>query len=46
MQIIQRTIRNIDETIQRVQPTNRVMVAFDGVAPMAKLEHQRERRYK
>lgn len=46
MQIIQRTIRNIDETIQRVQPTNRVMVAFDGVAPMAKLEHQRARRYK
>ena len=36
----------IDEYIQIINPRNRVFIAFDGVAPMAKLEQQRTRRYK
>lgn len=32
--------------INLIQPTNRVLIAFDGVAPVAKLEQQRNRRYK
>jgi len=36
----------IDEYIEIIKPTNRVFIAFDGVAPVAKLEQQRNRRYK
>ena len=36
----------IKEYIINVQPSNRVIIAFDGVAPLAKLEQQRIRRYK
>lgn len=36
----------IDEYIMAVHPTEEVWIAFDGVAPVAKLEQQRERRYK
>ena len=32
--------------IKTIEPTNRVLIAFDGVAPVAKLEQQRNRRYK
>ena len=32
--------------INLIQPSNRVLIAFDGVAPVAKLEQQRNRRYK
>ena len=32
--------------INLIKPTERVMIAFDGVAPIAKLEQQRTRRYK
>ena len=32
--------------IDLIGPTQRVLVAFDGVAPVAKLEQQRNRRYK
>ena len=37
--------RRILEHIERIQP-NRVYIAFDGVAPVAKLQQQRERRFK
>ena len=36
----------IDTYIQVVKPSDTVFIAFDGVAPVAKLEQQRNRRYK
>ena len=36
----------IDEYIELINPDNNVFIAFDGTAPVAKLEQQRQRRYK
>ncbi len=36
----------IDEYIALINPDNNVFIAFDGTAPVAKLEQQRQRRYK
>ena len=36
----------IQSYIDAFQPKERVIIAFDGVAPVAKLNQQRERRYK
>jgi 5'-3' exonuclease len=36
----------IDEYIHLLKPDNNIFIAFDGVAPVAKLDQQRERRYK
>jgi 5'-3' exonuclease len=44
--IIQFVIQRIDQYIETISPTNVVFIAFDGVAPMAKLNQQRSRRYK
>ena len=44
--IIQKVIQKIEEYISLISPNNNVMIAFDGVAPVAKLEQQRNRRYK
>jgi 5'-3' exoribonuclease 1 len=44
--IISRTIQIIKEYINELKPNKRVMIAFDGVAPVAKLEQQRSRRFK
>jgi 5'-3' exonuclease len=44
--IITRVIQKIEEYISLICPDNILMVAFDGVAPVAKLEQQRNRRYK
>ena len=38
--------RKIDEYIALLNPDSNVYIAFDGVAPTAKLEQQRQRRYK
>jgi 5'-3' exoribonuclease 1 len=44
--IINNTISKIEEYIQLIQPQQRIIIAFDGVAPVAKLKQQRERRFK
>ena len=43
-QIIQNTILKIDEYIALIKPRNNIFVAFDGVAPVAKMDQQRQRR--
>ena len=45
-QIISGTIEKIHEYIALVAPRKTVYIAFDGVAPAAKIEQQRTRRYK
>lgn len=44
--IINMVINKIDEYILLIQPDTNLFIAFDGVAPVAKLEQQRIRRYK
>ena len=44
--IIYETAKRIDEYIKYIKPTDIVYVSFDGVAPLAKMEQQRKRRYK
>lgn len=44
--IIDSVCKKIDEYIALLKPDNCVFIAFDGVAPVAKLEQQRARRYK
>jgi 5'-3' exoribonuclease 1 len=45
-EMLQRICDSIDACIAIVRPTSSVFIAFDGVAPVAKLNQQRERRYK
>ena len=44
--IILRVIHIIKEYINLLKPTNCLFIAFDGTAPVAKLEQQRSRRFK
>ena len=44
--IIDMVIINIEEYIQLLKPIDTVFLAFDGVAPFAKMDQQRTRRYK
>lgn len=44
--IIQEVITKIKYYIFTIQPLETVFITFDGVAPVAKLEQQRSRRYK
>jgi 5'-3' exoribonuclease 2 len=44
--IINTVCNKIDEYLVLFHPSDKLMIAFDGVAPVAKLNQQRERRYK
>lgn len=44
--IIRAVCNKINEYIKLLNPDNNIYIAFDGVAPVAKLEQQRSRRYK
>ena len=44
--IINAVIRQIECYIEQINPSELVFLAFDGVAPLAKLKQQRERRYR
>ena len=44
--IIKAVISKIEYYIHTIAPSKTVIIAFDGVAPVAKLEQQRSRRYK
>jgi len=44
--ILEKTVLKIEEYIQQIQPDEIIYIAFDGVAPFAKMEQQRNRRYK
>lgn len=44
--LIIKVCEKIEEYILELKPTNRVIIAYDGVAPVAKMEQQRNRRYK
>ena len=44
--LIKKVILKLDEYIKFINPSHKTLIAFDGVAPVAKLEQQRTRRYK
>jgi 5'-3' exonuclease len=44
--IINSVIRQIESYIDIIRPNKTLIIAFDGVAPVAKLKQQRTRRYK
>ena len=44
--IIRAVCDKINEYILLLKPDHNIFIAFDGVAPVAKLEQQRSRRYK
>ena len=44
--IIENVLQKIETYIQMINPTQTIFIAFDGVAPFAKMKQQRTRRYK
>ena len=45
-EVIRNVITKIEFYIQMIKPKKTAFIAFDGVAPLAKMEQQRTRRYK
>ena len=45
-QLITMVIHKIKIYVEMIKPTNTLFIAFDGVAPFAKMDQQRTRRYK
>ena len=43
--LIKMVCEKLEYYLQLLEPTQRVLIAFDGVAPVAKLDQQRKRRY-
>lgn len=46
MELIDMICLKIESYIQIIKPSNTVFIAFDGVAPVAKMDQQRSRRFK
>lgn len=44
--IIRKVIHKIEQYIELIGPSNTIYIAFDGVAPFAKMNQQRTRRFK
>ena len=44
--LIENVCKKLEYYINELRPNKRVFIAFDGVAPVAKLDQQRNRRYK
>lgn len=44
--LIQKICETIDDYLCEIRPTQTVYICFDGVAPVAKLDQQRDRRFK
>lgn len=45
-ELIRSTIERIEYYINKIEPTELIFIAFDGVAPFAKMDQQRTRRYR
>jgi 5'-3' exoribonuclease 1 len=44
--LINAVCKKIEDYIQQIKPTSLIYIAFDGVAPVAKMNQQKTRRYK